>query len=155
MKQYFKLFVCVLFVSCSTESKEVRHSNKVSKNEYKTFKQLNHISGVWRIDSIAENVKYNVVANSSNEEFEAFHFRNDEVFSMIKKTVKMTSDKVIGRYSVKKDSIFIFDAEGVFIMKYGYRLESNLLILNGDYLISTQRKVKPTFFLSKMNERDL
>lgn len=134
---------------------KLEKTNSVNQKETKTFKEFSLISGVWRIDSVAENIEENIVANFTGEKFEAFNFRRDGVFSMIQKDINTTSDIQQGNYRVTKDSIVIFSNKNIPLMSYGYERTTRTLILKGNFLVSSSKRAKPIFFLSKIEDKDI
>lgn len=127
----------------SEEDKEISIDNRMNDNVFSTHES-------WRIDSVAEN---NLVIDRLLEDSvsQVFNFRMDGVFSVMEVTPKITKDRVIGKWKVENDSVFIFGKKGNIVMQYGITFNEDLLSLNGNQ-ISAQNKNRPSFYLSKYIE---
>jgi hypothetical protein len=143
--------VIFLFSSCNNEStKKVKAQLNVEKDiptKVQKEKNASICFGTWRIDSVAENEI--VIDRQGNEQkFQLFNFRKSGVFSMMEITPNVKKDKVLGHWKTIGNSILIENGDK--FMKYRFEFSNpNVLILHGEYQISSNNTAKPTFFLTK------
>lgn len=144
----------LLYASCSSDTNMKVNANQeveISKDKQEEIDNGNFEHGTWKIDSVGENnsIKDRLIEDSI---IQVFNFRKDGVFSAMEVTPRMTKDRVIGKWKVEEDSVFIITEKGNIAMRYGYKLNGSTLTLNGNFQISSNNKKKPSFYLSKYVE---
>lgn len=144
----------LLYISCSNEmSEKVRTNpeNKIAKDKMDKIENGIFEPGTWRIDSLAEN---NVIKKilTKDSVIQVFNFRKDGALSGMEVTPSVTKDRKLGKWKVENDSVFFISEKGNIFMRYGYQKKGDVLILNGNFPISSTNKKKPSFYLSKYIE---
>lgn len=138
------LFIVSLYSSCTSKEDQ----GKGVLKQHATTDQISFTHGTWRIDSVGENnqVIDNLVEDSI---IQVFNFRKGGVMSAMEVKSTVTEDRQIGKWRIKKDSLYIFNETGNIMMRYGYEIDRSKLVLKGNFPITSTNKKKPTFYLSK------
>lgn len=145
----------LIYSSCTSDTNvkiNAKPEIEISKDKKEMIDIGSFEHGTWKIDSVGEN---NIIKNRLTKDsvIQVFNFRKDGVFSAMEVTPRMTEDRVIGKWKVEKDSVFIISEKGNIAMRYGYKMNDPVLILNGNFQISANNKKKPSFYLSKYVEK--
>lgn len=148
-------FFFLVFTAC--ENNSGKSANDENKEQEKTIYIKPQSRGfghaAWRIDSVAEN---NVVIGRpfKDPDIQIFHFEKDGTFStMLVKSSGVTQNRPIGKWKLENDSVFITNNSGDRAMNYGFEMKGPVLILHGNFEVSSSIKKKPTFYLSKYVEK--
>lgn len=150
------IFSVVQFLSssCSNNTKTKVDTNtekEILNAPTEKIEMGNFKYGKWRIDSVAEN---NTIIHRLTKDtiIQVFNFRKNGKFATLKVEPKHSMERVIGTWSIKKDSLFMLAPKGGIAMRYGWELNKNILILNGNFQATSTNKNKPTFYLSKFKD---
>lgn len=147
------LFLSMLyfFYACNTKNQEEK-SNTISKeikSKEKTFDPGNFKCGAWRMDSVGENELIIQRMSDDTSFIQGFHFRNNGKFSTLEINPGVVKDKVVGSWIIENDSLYVLSEKGNIAMRYGYEFIKDVLVLKGNFEISSKNKKKPVFYLSK------
>lgn len=149
------LFLSMLFFfyACNTKNQEEK-SNTISKeikNKVEPFDPGNFKCGAWRMDSVGENELIIQRMFDDTTFIQGFHFRNNGKFSTLEINPGVVKDKVVGSWIIENDSLYVLSEKGNIAMRYGYEFIKDVLVLKGNFEISSKNKKKPVFYLSKYN----
>lgn len=152
---FILLFSASLFSSCTNRTdteKTPEPEKKVEEKKAEVQDMGSFKPGTWKIDSVAEN---NQIVDRLNEKntIQVFHFRRDGVFAVMEIKTTSASERPTGKWEVKRDSVFVLSENGDVSMSYGYRINGKVLTLNGNFNVSAENKNKPSFYLSKYEEK--
>jgi hypothetical protein len=124
-----------------------RKQSVVQQNQKKVIENKFE-SGLWRIDSIAENDNV-VVRLLNNDSIQILNFEKNGTFSTVDLTKRITKTNQIGTWKADFDSIYIFNDKAKLFLIYGYDLRETGMVLNSRFSVSEKNKNKPCLYLSK------
>jgi hypothetical protein len=145
------LFLLCFFYACDTKNQEEKSESisKEIKNKSETFDPGNFKCGAWRIDSVGENEQVIDRMSDDSSFIQGFNFRNNGKFSTLEINPGVVKDRVVGSWIIEKDSLYVLSEKGNIAMRYGYEFLKDVLVLKGNFEISSKNKKKPVFYLSK------
>lgn len=141
------------FNACDTKNQEEKSESisKEIKNKSETFDPGNFKCGAWRIDSLGENEQVIHRVHNDTSLIQVFNFRKDGNFLVLEISPGEEKCRPLATWRVENDSFYVLSEKGNIAMRYGYEFIKDVLVLKGNFEISSKNKKKPVFYLSKYN----